>query len=93
MSRADCLKGLPAAGGLSPRELRETELTFVYTLFVRFGEECSRIAYEVVPDIENVHSFRDFYNVLILKGLWNENFAELADNGPFGCSAVVGVNS
>ena len=36
--------------------------------------------------IENVHKFCDFYKVLNLKGLWNENFAELADNEPFGCT-------
>jgi hypothetical protein len=42
--------------------------------------------------IKNVTTFRDFYKVLILKGLWNENFAEFGDNGLLSCTPVVGVN-
>jgi hypothetical protein len=43
--------------------------------------------------IENVTNFRVFYMVLILKGLWNENFAEFGDNGLLSCTTVVGANS
>jgi len=43
--------------------------------------------------IENVTNFRVFYKVLILKGLWNMNFAEFVDNGLLGCMRVVVVKS
>jgi len=36
---------------------RKTGSTFVYTSFVRLGEECSNTVEEVTSVIENVHKF------------------------------------
>ncbi len=39
--------------------------------------------------IENVYNFCDFCKALAIRNLWNRNFFEFGDNGPFGCRKVV----
>ncbi|MES0363833.1 MAG: hypothetical protein ABUK14_07780 [Desulfobacteria bacterium] len=62
-------------------------------MFFRLGEECSNVAQEIAPVIENVANFSTFSNPLTLKSLWSGNFFGLADNGFLGCTVVVCANS
>ncbi len=62
-------------------------------MFVRLGEECSLVAYEIVKAIENVTIFGDFVKLFDYRTYGVGIFLKSADNRFSGCTVVVGTNS